>query len=92
MTDAQLKHFLVLKETHAKIEAELKQITTQLKELGSFDTDEFSVKVSEVTMNRVISADELCVVLDPVLVAEKNLIRTSTFEKVTVKHKALKVA
>jgi len=84
-TNKELAKFIAMKARISRLEKECDEIKSSLIAKGSFTTDKFTVDIVPVTQNRTISADQLCVVLDPVTVAKYNLINTSTYKKVVVK-------
>jgi hypothetical protein len=89
MMNATLSKYLGLKTEIARLEKEAEAIKSLLIPKGSFETNQFVVKVDIIEQMRTVSADQLCTVVDPVFVAEHNLVKTITFPKLTVKTKEL---
>lgn len=89
MHNTTLQKFLDLKEQIAILNKEAEAIKAKILEKGTFETSMFMVEVTKQTQLRTVDANTLCEVLDPVLVAEKGLLKTITFEKVSVKPKNL---
>jgi hypothetical protein len=87
MMNATLAKYVGLKTEAARIEKEIEQIKSILVPKGSFETSQFVVSVDPQEQMRTISADEICVILDPVFVAEKKLLKTINFNKLTVRAK-----
>jgi hypothetical protein len=89
LMNATLAKFLNLKEEIARLDKEAEAIKAILVPKGTFETSKFTVTVTTIEQMRTVSADQLCTVLDPVLVAKFNLVKTITFPKLTVKTKDL---
>lgn len=87
-----LEMYLDFKEQIAMLEKQIAPIRKEIEANGSLETDMFTVEVKEVEQNRVVGADVLLEKLGPVKVTELELIKTSTYNKVTVKQKLQKVA
>ncbi len=92
MRNAKLQKYIDINAQIARLEKEKEAIKEEILEVGSFETSMFVVEVTKVNQTRTIDANELCAVLDPVLVAEKNLLKKVSFKKVSVKKKDLAVA
>ncbi len=82
-----LAHYVALKTEIARLEKQLAPIKEQIEMYGSFETNQFIVKVDQVETNRVCGADELLLKVGFVQVNNLGLIKTSTYNKVTVKPK-----
>lgn len=87
MKNETLRKFLALKDQISLLEKEVDSIKNEIIEIGSFETSEFVVLINKQTQFRTVDANTLCEVLDPVLVAEKNLIKKIEFDRVSVKKK-----
>ena len=90
MTNETLFQFLSLKEQIAALEKQIKPLKEEIEQAGSLETDQFVVEIKEVEQNRTVDCLTLLERLGPVKVAELELIKTSTYNKVSVKQKLVK--
>jgi GH15 family glucan-1,4-alpha-glucosidase len=87
MDEQKLIKYLALKQQIADLEKQIKPIKSEIEAAGPMETENFSVRIMEVEQNRVVDAGTLLEALGPVMVTEKALIRTSTYNKLDVKRK-----
>lgn len=88
MQNKTVARYMELKETIALLTKEMDKIKDQMKEKGSFETEEFVVNVQVMTQTRTVSADNLCDILGFATVMEKGLLKEIEVERVVVKSKA----
>ena len=87
MKNATLQKYVDLSLKIIALEKEKEKIKIKIQSEGSFETNLFKVSVDTIHQTRVIDADALCVILSPIVVAEKGLLKEITFKKVSVKKK-----
>lgn len=87
MDNQILFQFLSLKEQIATLEKQIAPIKKQIEAAGSLETDQFVVEIKEVEQNRTVDCLTLLERLGPVKVTELELVKTSTYNKVSVKQK-----
>lgn len=88
ITNARLQKFLDLKAEAARLDKEIETIKAEILAKGNFETTKFVVECKPVEKFITVDAETLCAVLSPVLVAEKNLIKTINYKLVQVKPKS----
>lgn len=81
------KAYLNLNSEISKLEKQKDELKQVLIAEGAFETDSYVFDVKEVELNRVVGAEVLLEKLGPVIVEEKDLIKHSTYKKLTVKSK-----
>jgi len=87
LTNHTLAQYLAIKEQITALEKQLKPLKEEIEAAGSLETDQFSVEIKAVTVNRTVGCDELLEKVGIVKVNELGLIKESTYNKITVKQK-----
>ena len=71
----------------AALEKTKEGLKAQLMQHAGAETNKYEINVTKVEQNRTVSAPELLEALGPVVVVEKGLIKTSSYDKLSVKAK-----
>ncbi len=80
--------FLQIKEQISALEKQLKPLETEIKAAGSMENAMFIVEVKEITVHRTVGCEELLEKVGFVETEKLGLIKSSTYNKLTVKMKA----
>ena len=86
-TDAQLSEYLKLDQEIKRLEKAREAIKSQIKAFGPFESAQFLVEFKTIEQNRVVDAATLLERVGPVKCTELELIKTSTYEKISVDRK-----
>lgn len=87
VADEMAKVYLSLSAEIAKLEKQKEELKKALITEGTFETDAYLFDVKDVEMNRVVGAEVLLEKLGPVIVEEHELIKRSSYKKLTIKNK-----